>query len=118
MNAFPFKVHFVNGALSGSPEQMHQILAEFDSPDLLRHKALFDKYGLDEGLLSLVDFTALIIENNSPELLDHLDFNEEGYLLDIYADSEAAVQDFVSNICPAFRDIKELESYVQRIVSE
>lgn len=115
---FPFSITFVNGALRGSPEQMYQILADFESPDLSAYKSLFEKYSPPEGLISLVDIVTLIIEGNAPDLSDHLDFDEEGYLLDIYADSEEAVQEFASVVSPAFQDIEELKRYVRKIADQ
>ncbi|WP_125916417.1 hypothetical protein [Hymenobacter coccineus] len=115
---FPFSVTFVNGARHGSPEQMYQILVDFGSPDLSAYKSLFEKYSPSEGLISLVDVVTLIIEGNAPDLLDHMDFDEEGYLLDMYADSEMAVQEFASVVCAAFQDIEELGRYVRKIADQ
>jgi hypothetical protein len=112
---FPFQVQFVNGITYGSPEQMFQIIADFEAPELSEYKELFDKYGAADGLLSLTDITTLIIECSAPDLLDHMDFDEESYQLDMRTDSEKALQEFVSVVCPAFRDIEELERYVRRI---
>jgi len=114
-NYSPFEVKLVNGALYGSPEQMYQILADFSLPNLSLYKVLFDKYGIDEGLLSLVDLVALIIRENEPNLLEHLDFDEESYQLDMHVNNEAALQEFESVVCPVFRDLEELKGYVRRI---
>ncbi|OUJ74922.1 hypothetical protein [Hymenobacter crusticola] len=116
INCFPFEVHFVNGAARGSPEQMYQVIADFSSPAFSSYKALFDKYGAAEGLLSLVDLTAFIIEERAPTLLDHLDFDEEGYQLDMHVDSDAALQVFRSAACPVFQNLDELTKYLIRIV--
>ena len=115
---FPFSVTFVNGALHGSPEQMYQIMADFELPELTIYKSLFDKYSPAEGLISLVDVVALIIGGSAPDLADHMDFDEEGYALDMYADSETAVQEFASVVCPAFQDIKALERYVRKTADQ
>lgn len=114
---YPFEIKFINGAAFDSPEQMYSITAEFASQELKNYKLLFDKYGAAHGRLSLVDVTALIIEGNLPDLLDHMDFDEEGYLLDMHADSEEAVQAFISIVCKVFQDLEQLERYVLRIAT-
>lgn len=116
-DSYPFKVKFINGATFGSPEQMYSITADFASQELHEYKSFFDRYGVTDGRLSLVDVTALIIEGNIPDLLDHMDFDEEGYLLDMHADSEEAVQGFISIVCKAFQDFEKLERYVLRIAT-
>ena len=115
---FPFSITFANGALHGSPEQMYQIVADFDSPDLTAYKALFERYSPAEGLISLVDIVSLIIEGSAPDLVDHMDFDEEGFQLDMYADSEEAVQEFASAVCPAFQNIEELKRYVRKVADQ
>ncbi|WP_022824939.1 hypothetical protein [Hymenobacter norwichensis] len=116
-NYFPFEVRFINGALYGSPEQMYQIVVNFQSSEFTGYEALFNKYGLQEGALSLVDLTALIIESTSPDLLDNMDFDEEGYQLDMHIDSEVNLQQLLSVICPVYRDLAELERYIRRVTS-
>lgn len=112
---FPFQVEFVNGALYGSPEQMYRISVDFDTPALISYKTLFDRYKTTNGQFSLVEVASLIIQANALNLLDHLDFDEEGYLLDTHADSAEAVQEFTAAVCPAFRDREQLERYIQKI---
>ena len=97
---------------------MYQIVADFESPELAAYKLLFERYSPAQGLISLVDIVALIIETNASEMADHMDFDEEGYTLDMYADSETAAKEFVSVVCPVFRDINELERYVRKTVDQ
>lgn len=112
---FPFQVQFVNGASYGSPEQMYRVSADFDTLALVSYKMLLDRYGAAKGQLSLVEVVSLIIEDNALGLLDHLDFDEEGYQLAMHADSADAIQTFATAICPAFCDMKQLERYIQKI---
>ncbi|WP_092741927.1 hypothetical protein [Hymenobacter psychrophilus] len=114
----PFKVLFVDGAANGSPEQMYQVVADFEDQLFSAHKKLFDEYGILDGRLSLVDVTALIVEGSDPELLGHFDFDEESYQLDMYADSEEALIRFANIVCPVYRDLEELERYVRRIAAK
>ena len=108
-SCFPFKVNFVN-----EDEQMYQIVADFNLPDLAAYKALFNMYNSPAGLISLVDITMLIIEDNAPALLDNMDFDEEGYQLDMHVDSENNLQQLISIVCPTYQDLKELEIYVRK----
>jgi hypothetical protein len=113
-NYFPFDVKFVNGALYGSPEQMYQIVADFSKPELAAYKSLFRKYaaaGGDDS--SPVEVAFLIIEHNTDDLLDYMDFDEEGDLLKMHVSNESALEEFASVVCPIYRDLTELESYVQ-----
>jgi len=55
------------------------------------------------------------MEELAPELLDHVEFDEEGYLLDMYLDSETALQTFIAVICPVFQQLALLEAYMCRI---
>lgn len=94
-NYFPFEVNLI-----GDAEQMYQLYADFEAQNLLPCKFLLDKYSSPEGLISLVDITALIIQEKAPALPDCIDFDEESYLLDMHVDSAEALQLFASTICP------------------
>ncbi|QKG52554.1 hypothetical protein [Hymenobacter sp. BRD67] len=98
-------MQFINGASYGSPEQMYRIAVDFETPALANYKELFDNYGAANGMLSLVEVITLIIEGNAPDLLEHLDFDEEGYLLDMHADSKVVLEKFASVVCSKFRNI-------------
>ncbi|MCC3158956.1 immunity 51 family protein [Hymenobacter sp. 15J16-1T3B] len=118
LNSFPFAVEFVDGAQYGSPEQMYQLRADFDQPHLSAYKALFDQYGATQGLLSLVDVTLLIIEgSNYPDLVDHMDFDEEAYALDMHVDSPEALRQFAAIVCPAYQDLEQLRRYVRNVAA-
>ncbi|RYU83254.1 hypothetical protein [Hymenobacter persicinus] len=114
MDSFPFEVRFINGAQHGSPEQMYQVFADFSPPELATYKALFQKYSSAGDDFSLVEVTFLLIDFNTDDLVDHMDFDEEGFLLDMHLDSESALQEFIDVACPIFRDMAELESYLSR----
>jgi len=64
-----------------------------------------------------VDITRLIIKVNAPNLLAHLDFDEEGYLLDMYTDSEEALQEFIASICPVYQNLNRLEGYTKLVAN-
>lgn len=115
-NVFPFRVTFNTDALlAKEPWQLYQVLADFNTPELRAYELLFDKYSRVDWRISLVDTTALIMEEQAPELLDHIEFDEEAYLLDMYFDSEAAIQIFITVVCPIFQQLNLLENYLRRI---
>ncbi len=109
---FPFTVEFV-----GNAEQFYRLSADFEEPELLRYKSLFDEYSSLESLISLVDVAALVIEEAAPALLDCMDFDEEGYLLDMHVDSEENLQLFKAKICPVFQNVTVLAGYVKRVAA-
>ncbi|MET4076149.1 hypothetical protein [Hymenobacter sp. UYCo722] len=112
-SSFPFTI-----SATDDSEQPFQLIAKFDTPDLAFYKSIFDKHSLSDCRVSLVDVAALVIEEHAPDLLDHLNFDEEGYWLDMYVDSEAAVQSFISKVCPIFQSIELLKPYVYRVAEE
>jgi hypothetical protein len=115
-NTFPFSVTYNQDALlDDSPWQLYQVLAAFNTPELVAYKKLSDKYSRTDWRISFVDVTALIMKERSPDLLDHVEFDEEGYLLDMYLDSEVALHTFTTIICPVFRQLPLLENYMRRI---
>lgn len=112
---FPFKVNSVNDTLQSSPEQLYQIVADFSSPELADYKSLFKKYRAAGGDdFSLIEVAFLIIEHNTDDLLDYIDFKEHGDLLEMNMSNEEGLQEFVSVVCPIYRDLAALEKYVQR----
>lgn len=111
--SFPFAV-----LPTDDPERPYQLLAKFDEPELASYKALFDKYSLADYRVSLVDVTVLIIEERASSLLDHLEFDEEGYWLDMYVEHEPALPLFISTVCPVFQDLALLETYVRQVADE
>lgn len=115
-NTFPFSVTYNQDALlNDSPWQLYQVLAAFDATELAAYKQLSDKYSRVDWRISFIDTTALIMEERSPDLLDHVEFDEEGYLLDMYLDSDVALHTFTTIICPIFRQLPLLEEYMRRV---
>ncbi|MEJ7666914.1 MAG: hypothetical protein WKG07_49120 [Hymenobacter sp.] len=94
---------------------MYRVTADFETQELERGDTYLIKYDIATGRLSLVEVASLIAEGGALDLLDHMDFDEEGYELSMHADSEESMQKFATVVCPTFRDIEELERYVRRI---
>lgn len=96
---------------------MYQIRADFEQPHLAPYKALFDQYDVQRRML-LVDITFAIISNNSQAALaEQLSFDEEGYLLNIYANSAEALQHFAAVVCPVYQQREQLEQYIRRVAN-
>lgn len=107
---FPFAVESVNDA-----EQMYRISADFEQPQLAAYKALFDRYGAKQRMLLADIVFAIIDSSNQTDLAEHIDFDEEGYLLDMHVDSEEALQQFAAVVCPVCRQPEQLEHHVRRV---
>jgi hypothetical protein len=117
-DTFPFNVTYNQDALLDDfPWQLYHISAAFDIPELDTYKQLSDKYSQVDWRISFIDVTALIMEERAPELLDHVEFDEEGYLLDMYLDSDTALRTFIAVICPIFQQLPLLEEYMQRVAN-
>jgi hypothetical protein len=115
-SSYPFNIRLNENAL---PEvdccQLYQVSASFDAPKLFAYQVLLDKYSRTDWRISLVDTTALIMEERASELAESVEFDEEGYLLDMYLDSEKALNLFIKKICPVFQDLTLFESYLRRV---
>jgi len=94
---------------------LYRILAAFDTPEVSIYKQLSDKYSRVDWRISLADTTALIMEERVTDLLDHIEFDEEGYLLDMCLDSDKALHIFITVVCPIFRQLPLLEDYIRRV---
>ncbi|WP_375416126.1 hypothetical protein [uncultured Hymenobacter sp.] len=117
---YSFKITPLKGVAGDASEQQYQILAAFDLPELLSYKTLFDRYNSAPPPYfngNLVDIAALIVEEYAPQLLDHLEFDEEGYWLDIYSDSNEIATQFVALVCPVYQNLSLLEQYAQKVAN-
>ncbi|MDO7847010.1 hypothetical protein Q5H92_11625 [Hymenobacter sp. M29] len=111
--SFPFAVLFTDDS-----ERPYQLIAKFDDPELASYKALFDRYSLSDYRVSLVDTTILIVKKQASSLLDYLEFDEEGYWLDMSIEHEPVLPLFISAVCPIFQDLILLETYVRQVADE
>jgi hypothetical protein len=80
-------------------------------PALEGYFYLFEKYGFGGGGLSWEEHISTILEEESPQLLDHLLGSSTPARLLFYADSEATVQAFLRLIGPIFADLGSLNKY-------
>ncbi len=116
MEANPFSITLLEEA-GESSDKVYQVMAKFDLPELQPYKDLLEKYNKAEFPYfdgNLVESVALIIKERASQLLDYLDFDEEGDWLDIHAEGADTVRSFIQLICPVYQDLELLEQYMMR----
>lgn len=75
---------------------------------------LFENFGYGGTSKCWREHIETILEEHQPELLDHLEFDDEGHALLIYADSEVAVRQFMGSILPIFADLEKFQKYLRQ----
>ncbi|WP_375417803.1 hypothetical protein [uncultured Hymenobacter sp.] len=110
-DSFPFRVVALPAALRTAERQVG-ILA--DVAGLEDHYALFEKYGFGGTGASWVEHIETIIEELEPELLDHLEFAEQGGAFFTFADGELAVSRFLRLVLPIFGTLPSLQKYLSQ----
>ncbi|WP_135461673.1 hypothetical protein [Hymenobacter aquaticus] len=109
---FPFKIFALPAAMRVEDFQFG-ITADVEvDPALEGHFYLFEKHGYGGGGTSWEEHILTILEEAAPDLLEHVEgFSTEANLL-FYADSEAAVREFMARIQPIFADLGSLSKYL------
>ncbi|MCB2377121.1 hypothetical protein LGH70_05980 [Hymenobacter sp. BT635] len=110
-STFPFKIFSIPPEMRVEDAQFG-ITADVEAdPALEGYFYLFEKYGFGGGGPSWEEHISTILEEEAPELLEHLqDFSTDARLL-LYADSEATVREFMRIILPIFADLGRLNKY-------
>ena len=75
---------------------------------------LFKDYGFGGNGPSWVEHISAILDEKDSEVLDHLEFDEEGDTFLVYADSEEIVNRFMNAVQPVFADKKSLKKYLSK----
>jgi hypothetical protein len=75
---------------------------------------LFEEYGFGGNGPSWVEHISAILEEKDPQILGHLEFDEEGDTFLAYADSEEIVNRFMKVVQPVFADKKSLKQYLSK----
>ncbi|SHJ51965.1 hypothetical protein SAMN02745146_3328 [Hymenobacter daecheongensis DSM 21074] len=110
-NTFPFKIYPIPEHLRVD-DALFGITANVESaPALEGYFYLFEKYGFGGGGPSWEEHISTILEEEAPELLDHLTGYSTAARLLFYADSEATVRAFMRVILPIFADLGKLNKY-------
>ena len=106
-STYPFKVAAAKAA--ADPARQFLILAEVGGMD--DYYQLFEDYGYGGDGESWREHIETIIEEFDPDLLDHLEFEEERDTFLAYADSPDAVRQFMACVLPYFGDLGKLKKY-------
>lgn len=107
---FPFRVAAANAG--ADPARQFVIVAEVGGLD--DYYKLFEDYGYGGDGSSWREHIETIIEEYQPGLLDHLEFDEEADTFLAYADSPAAVRQFMDWVLPYFGDLGKLKKYLSQ----
>ena len=79
---------------------------------------LFQAFGFSGNAKSWSEHIQAIVEEEIPDLFDHLEFTTDDGLFRVYADSRAAADDFTSLLNPLFADLHKLRRYLSLLDSE
>jgi hypothetical protein len=106
-STYPFKIAAAK-ATADSPRQF-VILAEVAGLD--DYYKLFEEYGFGGDGPSWREHIETIIEEFDPDLLEHLEFDEDRDTFLVYADSQATARAFIGLVLPHFGDLGKLKKY-------
>lgn len=109
-STYPFKVAAAKAP--ANPARQFAILADLSELD--DYLQLFEDHGYGGNGPSWREHIETIIEEFQPELLDHLEFDEEADAFLAYADSLDAVRQFMALVLPRFGDVGKLKKYLSQ----
>jgi hypothetical protein len=107
---FPFRV----AAAKAPADDPRQFAIIAPVGELEGYYNLFEDFGYGGNGPSWREHIETILEEHQPELLDHLEFDEEGETFLAYADSLDAVRQFMGCILPYFGDLEKLKKYLSQ----
>jgi len=105
---YPFKVAAAKAP--ADPARQFAIVAEVGGLD--DYFKVFEDHGYGGNGPSWREHIETIIEEFEPELLDHLEFDEEADTFLAYADGPDAVRRFMACVLPYFGDLGKLKKYL------
>ena len=107
-DTFPFQVHREEDIHLRVPNRAFSILVNAGSYE---YGDIFERYGYGGNGPSWGEHVQAIIAAHDPELLNHLEQDEEGDTYLVYADSQAAVDRFLKLTVPIFSDPVKLDAH-------
>ena len=110
VNSFPFDVTKVTPVEPEAENRRYCIQAPVGQID--GYYKLFEEYGFGGNGPSWVEHISAILEGKDSQVLDHLEFDEEGDTFLVYADSEETVNRFMKAVHPIFANKKSLKEYL------
>ena len=110
-NIFPFQVHQLKDIYLETPQRTFSILVDVGAYE---HGDIFEQYGYTGNGPSWAEHIRAIIDTQDPELLSHLEHDEEGDTYLVYADSQMAVDRFLKLTVPIFSDPVKLDEHLSQ----
>jgi hypothetical protein len=107
---YPFKIAAAKSATDST--RQFAIIVELNELD--EYSQLFENHGYGGTGASWREHIETIIEEFEPDLLEHLEFDEVGDTFLAYADSLAAVRQFMACVLPYFGDLGKLKKYLDQ----
>jgi hypothetical protein len=109
--AFPFLIHRIEDADPLAPKRIFSLQVDVG---VYEHGDVFEQHGYSGNGPSWAEHIQAIIEAQDPELLDHLEHDEEGDTYLVYVDSQAAVDRFLKLTVPIFSDPVKLDEHLSQ----
>ncbi|MDO7888258.1 Imm51 family immunity protein [Hymenobacter cheonanensis] len=107
---YPFKI----AAAKSAADPTRQFLIVVELNELDEYYQQFEDHGYGGTGASWREHIETIIEEYQPDLLDHLELDEAGGTFLAYADSLAAVRQFMACVLPYFGDLGKLKKYLDQ----
>lgn len=111
IDPFPFQVQQAEDIQPLMPNRVFSILVAVGDYE---YGDIFEQYGYSGNGPSWAEHIQAIIEDQDPELLAHLELDEEGDTYLIYADSQAVVDRFLGLTVPIFSDPAKLAGHLSQ----
>lgn len=111
----PFKVYPITDPHPLLPDRRYQLIVEVGEYE---HLDVFEQYGFTGNGPSWAEHIQYILEEHDPELLDHLEPDEEGSTYVAYIDSAAAVERFLGLVRPYFASREKLAAHFSQLDPE
>lgn len=107
---YPFAVYDLQE--HATPERQYRIVVDLSEMD--DYYTVFERHGFGGGGASWAEHIETILEEQAPELLDHVELAGEGEIFRAYADSRAATEQFLRLVHPIFADLGSLTKYLSQ----
>jgi hypothetical protein len=109
-STYPFKI----AAAKAPADTTRQFVILADLSERDDYYQVFENHGYSGNGPSWREHIETVIEEFQPDLLDHLEFDEEAEAFLAYADSLAAVRQFMACVLPYFGDLGKLNKYLSQ----
>jgi hypothetical protein len=109
-STYPFKV----AAAKDPADTTRQFVILADLSELDDYSQVFENHGYGGNGPSWREHIETIIEEFEPDLLEHVEFDEEAGAFLAYADSLSAVRQFMACVLPYFGDLGKLNTYLRQ----